>query len=83
MENDPAFSPSWKVTSHTDVISTLFYVATEDIFLLITTDPEGQAFEANVVDRPNNDNAENRYLDLVQKLMNYLLHFMWSDIASY
>jgi len=79
MERDLAFSPSWKVQESDDEqTSILFYLGGEDIFLLFKTDAEGRTFEVSTVNR--DDNPEERLIAVVQKFLNFVMHFVWSDI---
>jgi len=77
MGMETAFSPSWKLQEE-DERSRLFYVQSEDSFLLITTDATGQGFKAAVVNRRERDSDQ--VVSIVQKVCNYLLHYIWSSL---
>jgi hypothetical protein len=92
MAKDPAFSPAWPVadangggdgaaeTEGTSATTILFYLPAEDAFLLAGTRGGGTRLEASVVQRPESPTDAIVLVNLVQKLANYLLHYIWSEL---
>lgn len=79
MANDDAFSPSWPLPSdsvHNEC--NLFYLSSEDAFLLVRIRKDSGKVEVDLVDR---DEMEERSRRVVQKFINFVLYFIWSDMA--
>ena len=79
MANDDAFSPSWPLPSdsvHNEC--NLFYLSSEDAFLLVRIRKDSGKVEVDLVDR---DETEERSRRVVQKFINFVLYFIWSDMA--
>jgi hypothetical protein len=80
MRNDQSFSPSWQVTAG-DKASTLFYLRDDDVFLLIEPTEGENMLHVDIVFRQLKLRVEES-LRIVQKLINFMLHFIWSDMLS-
>jgi len=82
MSKDPAFSPSWTVVDNEagGDYKCLHYLNTEELFLLISVDSEGQNFQIEVVEGKDRSLVDRKRGMVVQKLTNFLLHYVWSDM---
>jgi hypothetical protein len=82
MSKDPAFSPSWTFTSEElQLRKGLFYMRNEELFLCmkIPIDSDGRDIEFEIVERNGCSSAEKKSM-VIQKLVNFLLYFIWSDM---
>lgn len=78
MEQEPCFQP--KLLLEGGLITThLFFLEPEDVFLLIGVDDKGALLKAGVVEKDEFVPLERRQM-AIQKLSNFLLHFLWHNL---
>jgi hypothetical protein len=85
MKNDAGFSPSRMVVTGDAQCRymRLFFLDSEDLFLLISVD-DNLVAQINIVDRGGNNassplNPDRRQKLAIQKVLNYFLHFVWGN----
>jgi hypothetical protein len=79
MEKEPAFSPFHAFTT-SDSRLHLFYVKEEDLFLVFRLSLVGELNGLSLLCREENLIKERKHTLVVQKLINYLLHYLWFAI---
>ena len=79
MENDPSFSPS-HVFQSGGYDFYLLYLRDEDLFLLISVGDKGELMGVNLVMQDETKVTEEMGSKVIQKWMNYLLHYLWFAI---
>lgn len=80
MELEPCFAPFSKLRRYSGETA-LFYLKQEDVFLLTETDAKGHKISADLVVRTESEAAE-KTTKVIQKITNYILHYLWSDALS-
>jgi hypothetical protein len=81
MKTDPAFSPAWDMIGDDGCsMQHLFYIGSDDIFLLVRG--RGSASVKIDVVLQDKNKIDHNGVAALQRLSNYLLHFMWSQIAE-
>jgi hypothetical protein len=83
MSKDPAFSLTWQSVG-SDGISHqhLYYVHSDDIFLMVSTFFNGVLCHFELIERAINDDSDQRMTRVVGKIINSLLFFLWSETVS-
>lgn len=79
MENEPSFSPS-HVFQSAGANFYLFYLRDDDCFLLFQVDEQGQLRGLNFVSKGEKLASDETMLKVIQKLINYLLYYIWFGI---
>jgi hypothetical protein len=79
MEQDPLFSPTWSFQHHVKARQYLFFLRTENIFLMIIINGKGELHEASLLLSPNQTLPDAGSMAL-QRISNYLLHFIWTSL---
>jgi hypothetical protein len=84
MAEDQGFSPSWPLLDGAEQgdISILYYLNAEDVFLLLATSDEGEKLRLSIVIQPELPIEGEKFVLLAQKLSNYFLHFVWSELLD-
>jgi hypothetical protein len=82
MGEDQAFLPSWPLFDDdgNDDVSTLFFLSAEGVFLLYNTKNKGETVQLSIVHQSEVSIEAEKLVSLAQKLSNYFLHFVWSEI---
>lgn len=84
MKRDPVFLvlPSWeKVSDDGRSMQHLFYFCSDDLFLLVKGSRHDTGLEIDLIERESDSFSSQRATTATQKLTNFLLHFMWSEMA--
>lgn len=76
MENEPSFSPSHDFDTEKDKIY-LFHIRDGDLFLLFRVSNEGALLGLDLLSREERALKEEKSILVIQKLTNYLLHYLW------
>jgi hypothetical protein len=82
MGEDQAFFPSWPLLddNEDDDVSILYYLKAEDVFLHFATMERGETVQLSLVHQSEMSVELEKLVSLAQKLSNYFLHFVWSEI---
>lgn len=75
---DPSFQPSWTVPDGGKQV-VICFMNSEDIFLLFTHNINESNLQIDIVQRNSNLTETNKPAMAVQKLANYILHFIWTE----
>lgn len=78
MQHDPSFAPNLCV-DHDGIVTNLFFLEPEDVFLLIGIDAKGTLVKAGLVEKDESVTLERRQMT-IQKFSNFLLHFIWQSL---
>jgi hypothetical protein len=80
MTKDPAFSLSWQ-TAGSDGITNqhLYYMKNDDIYLMVSTFLNREQCRFELIERPTKDNTDQRLNRVVEKIVNSILYFIWSE----
>jgi len=82
MKRDPVFQPSWDLVGDDGrSIKHLFYFCSEDVFLLVKGNRQETGLEIDVIERDGDPFSIQRATAAVQKLTNFLLHYLWSEMG--
>lgn len=83
MSRDPVFQPAWELVNDGNGRSMqhLFYFSSEDLFLLAKESRHGIGLEIDLIERESNPALNQRAAAAAQKLTNFLLHFIWTEMA--
>lgn len=79
MKRDHTFLPSWELAETEGLSSHLFYLASEDLFLLVKGNKNRTGLLIYLVEQEETPAIDNRATGAIQKLANFLLHFLWSE----
>jgi hypothetical protein len=82
MGEDQAFFPAWPLLDDNegDDVSILYYLKAEDVFLHFATMERGENVQLSLVHQSEMSVEHEKFVSLAQKLSNYFLHFVWSEI---
>ena len=81
MKKDPVFQPSWDLVGADGLpMRHLFYFCGEDVFVLVKMSSGESKGEIDFIERENDMLSSQRATAAVQKLTNFLLHYLWSEI---
>jgi len=82
MKRDPVFQPTWDLVGDDGCsMQHLFYFCSDDVFLLLKGNRNDSGLEIDLIERDHDQFSLQRTTAAVQKLSNYLLHFVWSEMA--
>lgn len=79
MEDEPSFSPAHVFQSGASTFH-LFYLREDDLFLLFQVNKLGTLLSLDFVMKHEEEVSEDMVARVIQKLMNYVLHFLWFSI---
>ena len=81
MKQEPVFQPSWDLIGDDGhSVQYLFYSCSDDIFFLLRENQMDSGLRIDLIER-DNDQIQ-RATSAVQKLTNFVLHFLWSDMLN-
>lgn len=82
MKRDPVFQPSWELVGDDGCsVQHLFYFCSDDVFFLLKGIGNDSGFDIDIIERDSDEFSHQRTTTAVQKLTNFLLHFVWSEMA--
>jgi hypothetical protein len=81
MTKDPAFSPSWVLHDEEDS-QIMFYLASEDLFLLLKAGNDGIGLQINIVECNESPSVDEKTTRAIHKVANFLLHFLWTELVA-
>ena len=79
MKQEPVFQPSWDLMGDNGrSVQYLFYFCSDDIFFLLRENRTDVGLRIDLIER--DDVHIQRTISAVQKLTNFVLHFLWSEM---
>jgi hypothetical protein len=80
LSRDAAFSSAWQSSNAMDFAAQrLYFIQSDDAFLLVTTFEGGDRCELDLIERTSISGIENRSIRAVEKIVNFLIYFLWSE----
>jgi hypothetical protein len=80
MKRDPMFLPAWDLTEANEPSSQhLFYVRSENLFLFVKGNRNGTGLQIDLVEQEERPAFDKSTTGVIEKLANFLLHFLWSE----
>jgi hypothetical protein len=82
LADDGSFSPHCYFRWPSGATTDMFYVETEDLFLLLNINANQSSFSVLVLDRDPVPTTSTRALAALQKLTNFMLHHLWTALVA-
>lgn len=83
MCNDPAFLRTWEsIGTENNSRQYLYYIPNDDYYLLVSTNVNGVQFQLELIDRTSSAGNEKRTNLVLQKVVNFILFFIWSETSN-
>ena len=81
MKREPVFQPSWDLVGDGGLsVHYLFFSRSDDLFLLLKGNQKDSGLQIDLIERDNDQFSYQRTTSAVQKLANFLLHVIWSEM---
>ena len=81
MTREPSFSPSHVFSSTSNQTKLyLYYIRDDDLFLLFHLNLQGELLSLRMLSKEDKAVKDERAPHVIQKVMNYLLHYLWFSI---
>jgi hypothetical protein len=83
LANDPAFSLAWESRDSDDTSSQfLFYLGSDDVYLLVTTSTSEARFHIDMIEREKSLVKDKQSSRVIHMIANFLIFFLWSETAK-
>ena len=80
LSKDPAFLLTWQTVGSDGITHQhLYYVHTNDVYIMLSTTSKGLQCHFDLIERVTNDDTDQRLHRTVGMIINSLLYFLWSE----